>query len=71
MGYRSFALGTIAGSMGHTTGGYYGGTMCSPTDDTFFCKLDRFTSEIHMLLFLVSLIVLPIYLFVKYKKNKK
>lgn len=71
MGYGSFALGTVAGSLGNTTGGYYGGTMCSSTDDTFFCKLNRFTSEIHMLLFLVALIAVPIYLLVKYKKNKK
>ena len=71
MGYRSFALGTIAGSLGNTRGGYYGETLCSPTDDSFFCKLDRFTNEIHMLLFLVALIAVPIYLLVKYKKNKK
>ena len=69
MGGRSFALGTLFGS---SRGGYYGGgTICSSNDDTFFCKLNRFTTEIHMLLFLVALIAVPIYLLVKYKKNKK
>lgn len=67
MGGRSFALGTLFGS---SSGGYYGGgTVCSPDDDTFFCKLNRLTSEIHMLLFIIALIAVPIYLLVKYKKK--
>lgn len=62
---NSFALGAMMGG-----GSYGGGTICEPGDDTFFCKLNRLTSEIHMLLFLVILVALPIYYFVKYYKNK-
>lgn len=46
MGRRSFLAGAMMG------GGNYGGvTMCDPKDDSFYCKLNRFTNEIHMLLF--------------------
>lgn len=59
MSRRSFALGALAGS---STGGGYGGvTMCDPKDDSFYCKLHRFTNEIHMLLFLIMIILVPLY----------
>ena len=39
-----------------------GVTMCDPKDDSFYCQLNRFTNEIHMLLFLIMLVVVPLYL---------
>jgi hypothetical protein len=56
MGGRSFVAGAMMG------GGHYGGvTMCDPNDDSFYCKLNRFTNEIHMLLFLIMIVLVPLY----------
>jgi len=71
MSRRSFALGALAGS---STGGghYYGGvTMCDPKDDSFYCKLHRLTNEIHMILFIIMLIAVPIYFLYKNKDKLK
>jgi hypothetical protein len=67
MGIRSFGMGSLFGSSGM---GYGGVTMCDPKDDGFFCKLNRFTSEIQMLLFIVMLVAIPGYLLWKRKYGK-
>ena len=61
-----FLLGAMAGS----SGGMFSGTICSSTDDTFYCKLTRFTQEIRMFFFLILLVVVPIYYLRLYKKRK-
>ena len=53
----SFALGALAGS----STGYGGVTICDPKDDSFYCKLHRLANEIHMLLFLIMIILVPLY----------
>ena len=65
---RGFLLGAVAGSGG---GGMFTGTICDPTDETFFCKLTRFTQEVRMFLFLIMLVVVPIYYLRLYKKKRK
>jgi len=62
-----FMLGAMAGS----GGGMFSGTICDSTDDTFFCKLTRFTQEVRMFLFLILLVVMPIYYLHLYKKRRK
>jgi len=61
-------LGALAGG---SRGGMFYGTICDPTDETFFCKLTRFTQEVRMFLFLIMLVVVPIYYLRLYKKKRK
>ena len=51
--------------------GQFGGTMCSPTDQTFYCKLSRFTGEAQMIFSLLFIPLLLIYYLYKLKKTKK
>ena len=62
--------GFLLGSMAGGGGGMFSGTICDSTDDTFFCKLTRFTQEVRMFLYLIFLLVIPIYYLHLYKKNK-
>jgi len=51
--------------------GQFGGTMCSPVDQTFYCRMSRFTGEIEMV---TSLVIIPavmaFYLYTMYKTKK-
>lgn len=62
--------GFLLGAMASGGGGMFSGTICDPKDDTFFCKLTRFTQEVRMFLFLIMLVVVPIYYLRLYKKRK-
>jgi hypothetical protein len=43
-----------------------GGTVCMPNDQTFYCRLSRFSSEVSMIFGLLFLIVL-VYTFISGK----
>ena len=45
--------------------------MCDPKDDSFYCKLHRLTNEIHMILFIIMLIAVPVYFLYKNKHKFK
>lgn len=57
---RSGAIAT--GAMAGGGGGAFGGVICSPDDDTFYCKLTRFTSEVNMVIRLLFVFILPFYI---------
>lgn len=60
------------GALVATSGNHYGGvTVCDPKDDSFYCKLQRLTNEIHMLIFIIMLIALPVYFLYKNKNYFK
>ena len=60
------------GGMGGT--GFIGGTVCSTEDNSFYCRLGRFTAEVRMIIYLILwsfiIFVLPIYYGRMYFKNK-
>lgn len=67
MSDKAMGAGFLLGS----SRGFFGGTICSVDDDSFYCKLDRFTNEIRMILFLILLVTLPIYYLKAYFSKKK
>lgn len=67
---NNFLGGAVVGGLSSGGGGIYG-TLCDSRDDTFFCQLSRFTQSIRMILFLLTLIAVPIYFIYIYKKKGK
>ena len=53
--------------------GQFGATMCSPVDQTFYCRMSRLTGEVDMvfsLIFIPALIAFYLYTMYKTKKGK-
>jgi hypothetical protein len=43
-----------------------GGTVCMPDDQTFYCRLSRFSGEVSMI---VGLLLIPILFYLLFKKK--
>ena len=71
MGRGAGAAGAIAAGAGAgaLTSGAGGTTVtsCPPDDQSFYCKLSRFTGIVKMILFLITVIVFVIALFYLWK----
>ena len=54
--------------------GQFGATICSPVDQTFYCRMSRLTGEVDMvfsLVFVPALLMLYFYIMYKNRKNRK
>jgi hypothetical protein len=53
-----------------TYSGQIGGTICTPDDQTMYCKMSRFTGEVQMVFSILLIPAIIIYYFYMYKKKK-